>query len=278
MKTRLVSLLVLVFLVSLGVGSANAATLYGNSAIFGANPIHIIDSNTGVESTRYYGNPGGNGRGMVVVGDTMYYTVTDDSKIYKMDLNTGATTGFIQTTNASMSTIAWDGSSFWTSDYSGTNEAYQINANTGVNIKTINLSLASTNMDGMEWFNGKLIANREDAGFVYDIYDLDGNVIQANFINTGTTRTTGIAYDGTDFWVSAIFDHSILRYNGSTGAYIGSISLTASGQDSYFLIEDLSVDYSQRPDTGGPVVPEPTTILLFGLGLLGLTGINRRKR
>ncbi|MCP4721736.1 MAG: PEP-CTERM sorting domain-containing protein [Desulfobacteraceae bacterium] len=32
------------------------------------------------------------------------------------------------------------------------------------------------------------------------------------------------------------------------------------------------------PPDPGPSVPEPTTILLFGLGLLGLAGVNRKKK
>lgn len=275
MKTRFLSLLAILIFLSLSVVSANATTIYGNSA--GSAQIHIIDSTTGIETTRYNRNPNGNGRGMVVVGDTIYYTNTNDAHIYEMDLNTGITTGSILTQNASMSTIAWDGSTFWTSDYSGTNRAFQIDPITGNNIKTINLSLAGSNMDGMEYFNGKLIANRGDTVGPYDIYDLDGNVIQANFI-TPVFTSTGIAFDGTDFWVSNIFNSSISRYDGITGAFKETVNLTSTNGS--FLIEDLSVDYAQRQDTGGGgrnPVPEPGTMLLLGLGLLAMAGSQRKK-
>jgi hypothetical protein len=252
---------------------ASAVPLYGNSAGFGNDQIHIIDSDTGVETTRFVG-VNGNGRGMVVVGDVIYYTVTNDPNIYMMDRNTGVTFDSILTENASMSTIAWDGSTFWTTDYSGTNRAFQIDPTTGLNIKTINLSLAQNFMDGLEWFDGKLIGNRCDACFGYDIYDLDGNVLVADFITT-QYRSTGIAYDGTNFWVSDIFNERVYVYDGTTGAELYFVDLTSEFGD--FLIEDLSFDYSERPDIPNGDVPEPGTLALIGLGLVGM-GMRRRMK
>jgi len=262
-------------LFSLGcLSTASAAVIYGNSASSGNNPIHIIDLATGNEIQRFTGQSNGNGRGMVVVGDTIYYTVVGDPRIYKMNLNTGVTFDSILTQNASMSTIAYDGQYFWTSDYSGSNEAYQIDPVTGNNIKTINLSLAGSNMDGMEYFEGKLIANREDAGYVYDIYDLDGNVLDADFITTAY-RSTGIAYDGTDFFVSDIFNSAIEIFDGMTGAFKSRLELTGNGS---FLIEDLSVDYAERPDIDPDPdpVPTPSTLLLMVPGLMFLSWVGRK--
>ena len=259
---------------------AQLTTIYGNSAINGTNPIHIIDGTTGVESTRYYGNPGGNGRGIVVVGDVIYYTIVGDSHIYELDRNTGNPIGSIQTQNSSMSTIAWDGSTFWTTDYAGTNTGFQIDPVTGNNLKTVTFSQAGRYMDGMEFFDDKLIVNRGDAVGTYDIYDLDGNLLQDSFITTPNGSGTGIAYDGTNFLVSDIYNSKIGVYDGTTGSFLNWIDLT-SPYDSYFLIEDLSVDYEQRSDTGHPgggsEIPAPAAVILATLGM-GLVGRMRRSK
>ncbi len=254
-----------------------AAPIYGNSASSGNNPLHTIDGTTGVEASRFIGQPSGNGRGIVVVGDVMFYTVTDDSKIYEVNKNTGAPLGFIQTQNQSMSTIAFDGTFFYTADYSGTNRAFKIDPTTGNNVQTITLGMAQQFMDGLEFFNGKLISNRCDACGVYDVYDLSGNVLQAGFI-TAPSSATGIAFDGTNFLVSNIFSSSIGVYNGSTGALISTINLSSNAGG--FLIEDLSVDYSTRIDTNpNNPIPEPETyaLMLAGLGMLGYM-VRRRKQ
>lgn len=66
-------------------------------------------------------------------------------------------------------------------------------------------------------------------------------------------------------YVSSQGNDSILRYNGATGAFIDTFVLPASGG----LDEpsDLLFYTSSTP------IPEPTTMLLFGSGLIGLAGL-----
>lgn len=274
MKKILLKALVGAALSIMAIG-AQAGLLWGNSA--GSNiVIEAVDPTTGAVVHQFDGGAG-NGRGVVVVGNTVYWTRTNDSNIYKMDATTGAPLGSIATSVASMSTIGWDGSHFWTSDYSGTNKAFQIDTSGNV-VKTITLSSANQYMDGMEFFNGKLIANRADAVGPYDIYDLDGNLLQGNFITPGSS-TTGIAFDGTNFITSNIYNNSVSFWDGTTGSFISTqiIGLPQPNTGNNRLWEDLSVDYATRPDTAP--VPEPETygMMLVGLGLVGFV-THRRKQ
>ena len=46
----------------------------------------------------------------------------------------------------------------------------------------------------------------------------------------------------------------------------------------FYSIPDFDYTFRTYADDGSNPVPEPTTMLLFGLGLLGLAGVNRRKK
>ena len=253
--------------------------LYGDSA--GSNRIDVIDPSTGA-LIRSCSPAKGNGRGMVVVGTVGYFTTANSNNVYKLDIDTCADLGvaFSVAGASGLSTIAYDGTNFWIGDYSGTNQAFYYSP-TGTLLKTITLVNCTDYCDGLEYFNGKLISNRGDAfNAPYDVYDTDGNLLQAAFI-TPNFDATGIAYDGTNFYVSDIFDASVGVFDGTTGAFIKSLTLT-NGSD--FLIEDLSFDYQLRPDTGGPkgaaapVLGGPgSLILMFGLAGIGIFGLRRRE-
>ncbi len=279
------------------VGATAAPLLYTNVAC-GACLIPSQDTTTGARVGTFTQDKG-NGRGVVVVGDNIFYTTANSGNVFKRSVSSNADLGiaFNVAGSSGLQAISFDGTDFWVGDYSGTTKAYKYSI-TGTLLSTITLNNGLATgagaiegfYDGLEYFNGKLIANRYDGGFKrasgqqYDIYNLDGTISQLGFINTlGQGNGTGIAFDGTDFFVSDIGNSRATRWSGLTGAFLGAINLGGGGLSN---IEDLSVDFAGRVDTCGKpgqppcigTVPTPGTLPLVVLALCGVGAMLKRRR
>lgn len=267
-----------------GAAAAQVQYIYGNSASGGAGAMYQINIATGAV-VKTCPQTKGNGRGIVIVGNTAYYTTADSSNVYKMDWPTCADQGVAFTVSSvtGIATIAYDGTDVWLGEYNSTgNRAFKYSL-TGALLSTITLPNCSSNCDGLEFFQGKLISNNDDGGPNYTIYSTAGAVITPNFIQTGSF-STGIAFDGTDFFVSfpTSSPRTIRRYSGTTGALVQTITITGmtAGADQ---IEDLSVDYNIVIPPGPPVaqVPVPTLSewgLIVLAALLALSVFVMRRR
>ena len=252
-------------------------TVWGINASFGNPHIQAYDLATGVAMADFTAphkdaNRGrANGRGIAVVGTTIYYTLADTPNVYKTDMASQADLGIAFTTPLSpgINSLAWDGASFWLLASQPTDPTRPADDNVyqyslaGKLLQTLVLARPSnTNLarDGLEVTPAGLVANR--GSVPYDVYSFSGQMQQALFI-TATFRTTGIAFDGTNYIVSDVINGRLAIFNAS-GAFVRSVDLTGAAIP--FGIVDLAVVSSPTAPLPAPAGPRAANAASYASG------------
>ena len=199
---------------------------FTNNATSGPPVVYKIDLATG-QIVDYHTNLSGyNGRGVAVIGNTMYYTSNDTNCVNTYTLSPPTDNGCLfQVTGAQrLASLAFDGTNLWIEDYSNTGKIFQYDiTDTPTYVATFTPgNCGKINCDGLEYayisnsniwgcLPGILISNRGDDSTPYDAYQVQSLRFQckAPFINTAVVQNTGIVWDGTWFYTSNIY-HSKL--------------------------------------------------------------------
>jgi len=280
-----------VFALLLSSRASAGTVVWGNNASSaGTESIEAFDIDTGAQLASFLVPNSGsnlNGRGIAVVGTTIYYSNSSSGNVYVTNTVTHSADGIAFSTGLNgIANIAWDGTALWVTGYNGTNNAYRYTP-TGTLLQTV-LGFGNSR-DGFEVANNHLIANRGDGENIYDLYDLNGVLQTSAFINAALAPgfvpgsiTTGITFDGTDYIIANSPGFSgptskLLVYDAS-GNYIKTQTLAGTPPGGAVrLLEDLSSlgNIPSNPPSG---VPEPASFLLLSAGLAGVAVLRARRK
>jgi hypothetical protein len=263
---------------------ACAATMIwsnGNDAPANLPIIQEFDAATGALVKSFLdpaGAPGEIGRGIAVVGSDIFYSVSGSTSVFLTDTN-GTDRGVAFAVNipgvSGIQSIATDGQFLYLAPLSATlalNEnvyKYDFSGNLiGAPVTLVpSAGLVQSGRDGLEVAGGAFVANqpRGDIG-PYDKFDSSGNLLAAAFLNPGTFGFTGVAFDGTFYYV---FDDeaqpSQLVVFDALGNFLDRVTLTGlPGPNGQAFISDLSAVVT--------AAPEPANLSLLAVALLWLAG------
>jgi hypothetical protein len=266
--------------------AADVISVYGiNSGGDGASYIEgfqiTVDAQrrtaTATEFDSFRVNSGGGG-GILVERSNVYYSFHAGPNVYKRGFNprnndilfNARTVSGYAGFQMGVSDISGDDTDLWVNPWDGSDRLYEFvpAPETALGWRAVpphfTLRNASDRYDGMEVFGDFIYANRLDAGFrisgmmpcagrpsgIYDKYSkADGSLVTAAFIST-TFPASGIAFNGTYFFVSDICNNGIAVYD-NTGTFIAEARLPLplpGGRTSVCVnavllrcIEDLSI-------------------------------------
>jgi hypothetical protein len=297
-KNLVLALTVIACLIASGPRLYADTTIWGTNARFGNVDIEAFNITTAgvVTQAAQFLDPNltarsDNGRGIALLGDTIYYTTATSGNIYITNATTHADMGILVNTGfAGIANVATDGTFIYANNYQDSSGIINKYNTAGTLVGTVTVGVGFNGRDGFEVQNNPninggaltFISNRGDAQGPYDVYNASGTLIISAFIDPsvqGIFDPTGIAYDGTNYYVSSVHGNKLLQYSG-TGAFIRTLDLSGLPEpNGARLLEDLSAVGNTVSNPGpGTGVPEPSTLSMFGIGMTMLAAGWLRRR
>lgn len=122
-------------------------------------------------------------------------------------------------------------------------------------------------------------ADTNASGVIVDFTDDNGTWLTTGYSSYGAFEMTAYLTDGSQVSVSGetntFSSMDFLTVNASNDAFIDYVFLSGEYGNTW-LVDNMSGDATGVGDSSA--IPEPGTIILLGLGLLGLVGIGRKQR
>jgi len=134
-----------------------------------------------------------------------------------------------------------------------------------LNSFTANVQLDKPGPGGGSWSNSTVSPPEQTVSTSYTWDDIDAVLIDEEI---SFTDPNDLAW----FTGSGVFDLTLSGVYDLSGSYNGTWN-----ENALVSLADGRVTVTYEYDGGGAPVPEPSTFLLFGAGLLGLTGVIRRR-
>ena len=250
MKRIIIFAALVIFL--LGFSFSASATLFG----IGGGNLYSIDTSDGsyTQSSLPHSLPF---KGLTTYDGNIFYSSYRDW-IYVYDRNQLIDYWQLSNVLEDINGLTFVGSSLWGMG-GGTNTFYEIDTTTGYVTRSI--AVPYNISQGFAGTDSTLIATGV-FGAIYE-FDLSGNLIQSNTLPENFNR--GATWDGNDLWFSSTTyssDNLLYQYNIFTGS-------TGTVYNNMPVMKGLASSHAP--------VPEPSTMLLLGTGLIGLAGWGRRK-
>jgi len=228
----------------------------------GGGNFGTIDLNTGVFTS--LGNLGQTPAGLAVFGGSLFATSYGNGTLYG-----------VNTANGSLTQIGSPSGIFYSGGFGSTmNGLYALGGSSDLELYSINPTTGAATSIGLTGISlGPWRDLSVNSGTLYY-----GNGADLYTLNTSTGLGTLVGAFGNGALIGAMVTEGGVLYGGDQGnATIDTINTTTGAATPISGGSNVSGIWGLAPYPLTSQTPEPSTLVMFGSGLLGLVGLARRK-